>query len=70
MGSRSKLDKLDGKVESSPLIRADRMTKESTQHPQIDEQAIVMEGGATTFTIELPRILQAPLERPNAFNTQ
>lgn len=39
------------------------MTKESTQHPQSDEQAIMIEGDATTYTIELPRILPTPLEK-------
>ncbi|KAJ1420958.1 Mlo-related protein [Sesbania bispinosa] len=65
MGSRCKLDKFDDKVESSPLIRADRMTKESTQHSQIGEQAMIMVGDATTSTIELTRIVHAPLERSN-----
>lgn len=82
MGSRCKIDKIDSVVESSPLIRVEgnsppttgtmshRMTKESNQRPQIGEQAIIMmEDHAVSSTIELPCIVQSPLERPNAFNT-
>ncbi|KAK7303484.1 hypothetical protein RJT34_14391 [Clitoria ternatea] len=79
MGSKSKLDKLKQKAESSPLIGyggdspntrrivSHSMTTESVQHPQIDGQAIIMMEDATTSTIELPHIVQAPLERPNKY---
>ncbi|RDX94888.1 MLO-like protein 1, partial [Mucuna pruriens] len=81
MGSKSKIDKSTERMESSPLIRPEgdspntrrimshSMTRESTQHSQIDEQAIIMVENATSTTIELPCIAQAPLERPNASNT-
>lgn len=70
MGSRCKLDKVDEKAESSPLFH--RMTKESNQHSQIGEQAIIMmeDHARSSSTIELHPIIQSPLERPNAFNTQ
>ncbi|KAK7331213.1 hypothetical protein VNO77_25431 [Canavalia gladiata] len=79
MGTQPKI--YDEMPESSPLIRhkddshkrrrnmSHRMTKESTQHPQIDEQAIIMVEDATTSIIELPPMVQAPLERPNASNS-
>ncbi|AES64675.2 hypothetical protein MtrunA17_Chr2g0291441 [Medicago truncatula] len=64
MGSRGKLDKVDDKaeMESSPLFH--RMTKESNQHSQIGEQAIIMmEDHAISSTIELHPIIQSPLEK-------
>lgn len=64
MGSSCKLDKVDEKaeMESSPLFH--RMTKESNQHSQIGEQAIIMmEDHAISSTIELHPIIQSPLEK-------
>lgn len=64
MGSRCKLDKVDEKaeMESSPSFH--RMTKESNQHSQIGEQAIIMmEDHAISSTIELHPIIQSPLEK-------
>lgn len=64
MGSRCKLDKVDDKaeMESSPLFH--RMTKESNQHSQINEQAIIMmEDHAISSTIELHPIIQSSLEK-------
>jgi len=60
MGSRCKLDRAE--MESSPLFH--RMTKESNQHSQIGEQAIIMmEDHAMSSTIELHPIVQSPLEK-------
>ncbi|TKY72317.1 MLO protein 13 [Spatholobus suberectus] len=70
MGTKSKIDKLDERAESPDTrqIMSHSMTRESTQHPQIDEQAIIMVEDATS-TLELHVIAQAPLQRPNASNS-
>ena len=84
MGSSFKKGMFDEELEKSILSWADRsktsgtrrwrsmsqsMTKEPTQLAQIDEHAITMVEDATTSTIELPTIVQAPLDRPSASNS-
>ncbi|KAG4948932.1 hypothetical protein JHK86_042171 [Glycine max] len=73
MGSKSKAEKAEpssliGTKGGSPnnTRQSNHMIKESTQ---IDEQAIIMMEDATTSTIELPHIVHAPFERPNASNS-